>query len=145
MTAYGVRISPRLDPQVSFCLLLLLLLAHLPSVLSAWPSSRLLLSCMCSAPCAQLLLRGSADPVEGLTLDELRLVVGAAELTARGSLLRPQAGRLLRPHGLPSSTAPAAVPCAASPAGEGVADWAGRREGGQAGRHGLMSSAVDRC
>eukprot|EP00775_Hariotina_reticulata_P008364 gene8364-8548_t len=38
----------------------------------------------------QLLLRGSADPVEGLTLDELRLVVGAAQLTARGSLLGPR-------------------------------------------------------
>jgi hypothetical protein len=38
----------------------------------------------------QLLLRGSADASEGLALDELRLVVGQATLTLRGSLLGRQ-------------------------------------------------------
>jgi hypothetical protein len=38
----------------------------------------------------QLLLRGSADAGEGVALDELRLVVGGAQLTLRGSLLGRQ-------------------------------------------------------
>jgi hypothetical protein len=49
----------------------------------------LLLPSPTPAPCAfhQLLLRGSADAEEGLSLDELKLVVGQAQLNARGSLL----------------------------------------------------------
>lgn len=38
----------------------------------------------------QLSLRGSADAVEGLSLDELKLVVGQAQLSARGLLLGQQ-------------------------------------------------------
>jgi hypothetical protein len=50
----------------------------------------LLLPLPTSACHLQLLLRGSADAAEGLALEELRLVVGQAQLTLRGSLLGKQ-------------------------------------------------------
>lgn len=38
----------------------------------------------------QILLRGSADVVEGVNLDELKVVVGGATLSAKGCILGQQ-------------------------------------------------------
>lgn len=45
------------------------------------------ITCCCLDLLLQLLLRGSADAAEGVALEELRLAVGGATLTLRGSLL----------------------------------------------------------